>query len=654
MRRNYVDATSKNINPPEPETTAFVNRVIADGGKVLDEVKLNNFYKANKAIGKYNSLQFAVSKQFGYKLDGSGNIIKIYDASKNGNDLDISRGEVPEDIENEMFFLKDSHFKNENASFDQVSSFTLNSVINHPDPNTNGANYFVGFGDISFHAGGRGASVTSQCGYLIGTNNFRSINDSFDLEDRDINRLLNYRYSDNKKNILKDGLSIGESLTPTDYTISPVNKITLGTRTDELTTIDADCYVNDVFFYNEYVEDEILLSVNSIQDLPSVYLDNFIPEDADITPNDFEGSVSERIESAISYLKLQGGGVLELGENAIDSSRTWIIDRSIILPSNVTLYLNKSKLKMADGVFDTIIRNEGIIVNEIDPNDRASSLLKNDNIKIIGSGIGNSFIEGADVAYQGINPNIGEELVDWVGDWYGWRTISILMANVDSFEMKGVSISKTKGYAVSLENGCNNFLFDSIKITSDVKNGDGIDIRQGCSNGKIINIYGNVSDDLIALNTWGTGVNRTLPDGNKMYDHQVGGREIEGNGDITDMLIKNIQGHSSTHLMIILSNGRGQITNIKGECILQTGEKTSAHQALSIYTGRGYGVPSLMGDISNIYIDGVVSTGYLHTLEIDAPVKDSVFTNIVQKRTSGEVLKATGETQNVKVNGEYI
>src|SRR5690606_3989908 len=66
---SLLSLTSKgSAEPPaptyEPETLAFESRVLSDGGKILDIEKLDNFYKVNKAIGKYNSLQFAVSKQF--------------------------------------------------------------------------------------------------------------------------------------------------------------------------------------------------------------------------------------------------------------------------------------------------------------------------------------------------------------------------------------------------------------------------------------------------------------------------------------------------------------------------------------------------------------------------------------------------------------
>lgn len=271
MRRNYVDATSKNIKPLEPETTAFVNRVIADGGKVLDEVKLNNFYKTNKQLGKYNSLQFAVSKQFGYKLDGSGNIIKIYDASKNGNDLDISRGTVAEDIEHDMFFLDNVFFKDETVTFDVIGDkFTFVTDINHPNPDTNPRNNIASFMGLDFWAGGTFSTGNRALAYqVVSQALFYSNEDSFsNATDADINRQLIYRHEKGAtQSILKDGQNMGQSQnTFNSYSVqNPQPKIVYGGRSDELTNLDADCYLNNTFFYNEYLTDQELEAINNLQ-----------------------------------------------------------------------------------------------------------------------------------------------------------------------------------------------------------------------------------------------------------------------------------------------------------------------------------------------------------------------------------------------------
>lgn len=267
MSRYYINV-KKAKQPFEPETLDFQSKVLSDGGKILDIDKLDNFIKANKAIGKYNALQFAVSKQFGYKLDGLGNIIKIYDASKNGNDLDISRGTVPEDIENEMFFLNNVFFKDESVTMDIIGDkFTLSTDINHPNPDLNGFNYVMGFGDLWFQIGGNGldGSICYVKASLV--QRFRSEINSFNnINDTSINRKIDFRHEKSvNQQIRKDGEVLGirsNNANLTDFT-TPVNKIVFGGQTGEEQSYDADCYLNDSFFYNDYLSDEELNLINT-------------------------------------------------------------------------------------------------------------------------------------------------------------------------------------------------------------------------------------------------------------------------------------------------------------------------------------------------------------------------------------------------------
>jgi len=271
---SLLSLTSKgSAEPPaptyEPETLAFESRVLSDGGKILDIEKLDNFYKVNKAIGKYNSLQFAVSKQFGYKVS-DGNIVKIYDASKNGNDLDISRGTVAEDIEHDMFFLNNTFFKDETVTMDVIGDeFTLSTKINHPNPEGNAGNYIMAFGGISFLAGGTSRSARLlrmvyfyESGFVDFVGNEESFNNQ---KDGGTDRLLYYRHSkSDKQNIFKDKQSIGiASSSSIDASFNEeITKIILGGRLDEHTSYDADCYLNNTFFYNKYLTDQELEDIN--------------------------------------------------------------------------------------------------------------------------------------------------------------------------------------------------------------------------------------------------------------------------------------------------------------------------------------------------------------------------------------------------------
>lgn len=266
MRRNYVDATSKNINPPEPETLAFQTRVLTDGGKILDIEKLDRFIKANKSLGLYANLQFAVSKQFGYKLDENNNIIKIYDASKNGNDLDISRGTVPEDLESDMFFLNNVFFKDETVTFDVIGDeFTALIDIICPDPEGRNYTFLFGVGELDFGAGSIGANGIIQ--YNASAGRFRSLENSFTTaNDANVFRKIDYRYiNGGNKMIRKDGVDQGSSDDRLNSSIAKPDKIVFGGQVSENMFNDADSYLNNTFFYNEYLTDQQLAAINNLQ-----------------------------------------------------------------------------------------------------------------------------------------------------------------------------------------------------------------------------------------------------------------------------------------------------------------------------------------------------------------------------------------------------
>lgn len=281
---SLLSLTSKgSAEPPaptyEPETLAFESRVLSDGGKILDIEKLDRFIKANKSLGIYANLQFAVSKQFGYKLDGLGNIIKIYDASKNGNDLDISRGVVPEDLESDMFYLYDTFAKLDNVIFDNLNTnnaITFISDLIPPIQEDIEASRKVGFsiGDgansyIYFFVGGRAeGNNTSPSARL----RYSSEDGIIDMEnpnpqvpekqnsswrvDFENKTFVNYRNGELLINSTHGSLDLEKSVN--------VQKIVLGGANNESTPSDADCYLNNTFFYNKYLTDQELEDINDI------------------------------------------------------------------------------------------------------------------------------------------------------------------------------------------------------------------------------------------------------------------------------------------------------------------------------------------------------------------------------------------------------
>jgi hypothetical protein len=389
---------------------------------------------------------------------------------------------------------------------------------------------------------------------------------------------------------------------------------------------------------------------------PGVYVNKFPPfippvGNVQVSPNDYEGTIDERIEAALVYIAANNGGTLELGLNEVTGTRIWNISQAIRPRNNTTIYLNSSRLKMANGVFDNMIRNYGIDVDESDPNGIADALNENQNIKIIGTGIATSFIEGATVPYTAPHPINGGAPVYWVGDWYGWRTITILFANVKGIEVSGISFSRVKGWTISNEHGCDSMWYHDLYFNTTVKNGDGINFRKGCSNFLVEDITGNTYDDIIACTAL-MFANNTYPNGDYVWPWQVGGWASNALGNnIENGVIRNVTGSSRTHMVILLSTGGTKVRNIDIDNITHVTYFTPI-SVLTVYTSASYGTPAEVGDIENITATNLLAANTDYCLEINAPTKDCSF-DTIEQQAAGEVayqLQPTYSAAQYQVN----
>ncbi|MFV9075454.1 hypothetical protein ABQ397_04105 [Serratia fonticola] len=356
-----------------------------------------------------------------------------------------------------------------------------------------------------------------------------------------------------------------------------------------------------------------------------------------VSPNEFEGATQhDRMVNAINFIERNGSGTLILGQDVISTAKTkrWILNSAMLLPSNITVYLDGSTLKLANGVFDNIIRNKGIVVDPANPNSYALALNESTGIKIIGSGVNESFIEGPDVPYTAPHPINGGNPVPWIGDWYGWRTIGILMANVKNYEIADVGIRKTTCWAISQERGCDNMHLHDIAFDTTVKNGDGIDFRMGCSNGLVENITGNTSDDTVAMTALLNFTTR-YPSGSYIWPMQVSGDAPNPLGNnIENITIRGVKTKSlHNQVRVLLTNG-AKINNISISSI----EDTAATGVNQVFVQTGaYGAPSVIGDLTNVSVNGIVSNYSQNPLTVDVPIKDSQFNFIRQRKAGGNV-----------------
>lgn len=357
-----------------------------------------------------------------------------------------------------------------------------------------------------------------------------------------------------------------------------------------------------------------------------------------VKPEDFDGvNISEKISNALSFLKKCDGGTILFKESPV-----YLISEAIALPSNTRMIVDGCKIKLADHIFDNIIRSGNLDIDQENPNSYVKQLLPAENIQIVG--LNGAIIEGAESFYEGINPKTGVK-EKWLGDFWGWRNFTILFSFVDGFEISGLKVQKTHSWGIVLTNGCKNGHVDNIELHTTVKNGDGISIIQGGSNIVIENITGETSDDTIILaafdeSRWSNNkyIFPLLPV--RYSDYSYG-------GDIYDIICRNIETSGIHHVMILLPS-QPKIYNIYCSNITD-GMKGGKRKVVRIYGNGQYGNGFKPGNMHDIYMNDIRSYKADMALEFLAPVYNSHFNKIVQFNQKGIDVQPDPQNVNVKI-----
>ena len=293
-----------------------------------------------------------------------------------------------------------------------------------------------------------------------------------------------------------------------------------------------------------------------------------------LTPNMYKGTQSERIQKAIDEAAKTTGHVIIPKIDAIENTNVWLIDRAILLPSDLELELNNCKIKLSDKCRDNFIRsaNSGLGISDIQP-------LK--NIKIVG--MGNVVLEGADNPRAtgdhnktlSINPSPGQSYGTDAekpneNQKGGWRNHAIIIAYVDGFEISNLTLKDYHAHGLVMERSSNglvsNLTFDVKEsvyvngVRKQILNQDGMGVRFGCHNIIIDNCRGRSGDDFINIGLTDTGVGAGVENVNV-----VSGSIYRGDIDnIYNIYLQNWQDfYSISHRAIrIMPIGKLQIRNI--------------------------------------------------------------------------------------------
>jgi len=358
-------------------------------------------------------------------------------------------------------------------------------------------------------------------------------------------------------------------------------------------------------------------------DVQTVIPDNYLTHEA------FIKNGSEIIANLIKEVK-------DKGETTVVLTGNYLIDKTVYIPSNTTLLLKDCHLRLADGVYCNMFRNEHFKGEGSRTREDADR-----NIKIIGEG--RAILDGGN--YNGLSertqnknglPSIAEN-----------NTITFL--NVENFEFDNLKVINQRWWAMHFvfcrRGKIRNieFLADYTRYIDDkrilgldrnvcdqvyARNADGIDLRVGCHDIIIENITGFVQDDSVALTA--------LPF-NSVVSETNG---VEGESyDIYNVIIKNVM-TSAFHSNVRLLNQNCSDNVARLYNILIDGVFDTSLDA-KFYVGRS---------AASVRIGDVHQYGTRHSY------KDETF-NIVVKNVfsrASAALRLVGEMTNVKyenING---
>ena len=392
-----------------------------------------------------------------------------------------------------------------------------------------------------------------------------------------------------------------------------------------------------------------------------------------ITPNQFEGSDTQRILSAINAARGKINKVIIPAWNA-NGTNLWSVDSAILLPSNMTVVLDNCTIKLSDKCRDNMFRSDNVGIGITKP-------AWNHNISIIG--VGDVNLYGADNPRAtgdsgktiSLTPDEDRKRTKTYGISYGtdagkegekqtsdWRNIMILMAYVKGFNLRDVKIHYPHAWSISFERTWNADI-SGIRFNNPgtrfingqnrrILNEDGINLRQGCKNFRIDNISGYIEEDCIAISSLDNGDESKHVHG-CLSSTMVTPSKWHGPEDDTEQVfISNI--HAGITGVSIWASDSAGIHNIYINGVttgLPHGIEAPAMRTIGIGTAH-YGKISEPGKVRDVYAMNISGAGK-NLIYIDAPVANCYFMNGML-RNGGDIIaysdRVKGKTRNVVLN----
>lgn len=310
----------------------------------------------------------------------------------------------------------------------------------------------------------------------------------------------------------------------------------------------------------------------------------------------------------------------ETGENL------WEIKRTILLPSDFTLVLDNCHLRMADNVYCNMFCSKNAYDEHCE---------EQKNITIIG--VGNAVLDGG-------TPNgLTEKTANTNGLPGIINNTMIFFRNVSGFTIENLHIREQRWWGMTFMH-CNQGRISNINFsaTNITPNQDGIDLRAGCHDIVIENIFGKTGDDTIALTALAGKLFQTFKIENK-------------NNDIYNVIIRNIcscvtGGH---HIVRLLNHDGLKLYNILIDGIMDRSDGIAAKAALKIGDERYSAIrKAVLNETRNITARNIISRAKAGVL-LGGTVSNSCFSNIQQ--SGGYAIKSDCcEVENLYFDGVIV
>ena len=370
-----------------------------------------------------------------------------------------------------------------------------------------------------------------------------------------------------------------------------------------------------------------------------------------ITPNDtgiMADTDSLSIQNAVDEaMRLGLNKVVIPRINQRTDSPLWETDSAIILPSHIEIVLDNCYIRQKDGSMDNVFRNFD--------DDLVRTTLEEESTDIIIRGIGNAVIDGGE--HNGLTQkNSNKDGLPHVE-----KNNILRFHNLRGLTLRDFTLLNQRWWAINLLY-VEEAIISGLKLMCDngTHNQDGIDMRLGCNNILIENIFGCSGDDLIAL----TG----------FYGKRESQRyEVLGKSkDIHDVIIRNVIGTSAECSIVAMRNQDGvRLYNITVDGIhdavssLQLANKNPSfvfnfdlneyRSPKSPYTtvrigqsGYATNTETKLGDVFGIHVTNI-HTRTNTAILLNENIKNSYFGNIY----AGDKVSAVITTRSCREHQRY-